>query len=253
MNSSVGDAATKNVVFVIYNGVTMVDFIGATEVFYMVPGMQVHWIAPAMDAILTSEKMQVLPTGTFDTAPDTIEILFIPGGYADGVNNTMFDTGYQDFIKTAAQRAVWTGSVCTGAFILAATGMLTNCAVTTYWSQLDNLKLLQDKYNITVAPGYPRFLVDPVNKRFTGGGISSSIDLALKLTEQIFDTPTAEQAQLSIQYAPGPPVQAGDPSEAPPEITMEVLAGEGDYSEKMRESVERLLHEKEPPPPSSVN
>lgn len=253
MKSSVGDAATKNVVFVIYDGVTMVDFIGATEVFYMVPGMQVHWVAPTMAPVLTSEQMQVLPTCTFNNAPDAIEILFIPGGFYKGVTAAMFDKGYRDYINDAAQRAVWTGSVCTGAFILAAAGMLRNCQVTTYWSQLDNLKLLQDKYNITVAPGYPRFLVDAGNKRFTGGGISSSIDLALKLTEQVFDKTTAEKAQLCIQYAPGPPVNAGDPAEAPPEIVKEVLADEGDYSEKMRESVERLLHEGQPANSSSVN
>jgi len=235
---------TKNIVFVIYDGVTMVDFVGATEVFYMVPGITLHWVAPTMNVITTSEKMRVLPTCTFDDAPHDIEVLFIPGGYTDGVTNTMFDKKYQEYIKHSAKRAKWAGSVCTGAFIAAAAGILDDCLVTTYWSQLDNLKLLQDKYNFLVVPGYPRFLLDDEHKRFTGGGISSSIDLALKLTEEIFDKETAEKAQLYIQYAPGPPVRSGDPCQAPVKISAEVLKGDADYSANMKKSVEKLLEKK---------
>jgi cyclohexyl-isocyanide hydratase len=240
----------KNVVFILFDKVTLMDFVGATEVFNNTPGMVIHWLAPTMDAITTSENMKVLPTGTFDKPlpgsddPLTeVEILFIPGGNYGGVGPAMFDERYRSFIQQTAAIAQWSGSVCTGGFIAAAAGLLNSCEVTTYWSQVPNLSLLKDKCQFTVAHGYPRFLLDEANRRFTGGGISSSVDLALALVEKITDTPTAEKAQLFIQYAPGPPVQAGDPSQAPPLIIEEVMEMQAGYTGEIYEAVQRLLRE----------
>lgn len=238
------DNSTKNVVFVLFDDVTLVDFTGATEIFNNVPGFVLHWLAPTMNPITTSENMQVLPTGTFEEAPPDIEILFIPGGNYKGVSASMFDIRYRNFISEAGAKAVWTGSVCTGAFILAAAGGLTHCHATTYWSQLHNLSLLKDKYAISVDQRhYPRYLIDEKQKRFSGGGISSSIDLALELVKRIVDNKTSQMAQLFIQYAPGPPNQSGDPSQAPPEITKTVTALEAGYTAHMYEAVMQLLGE----------
>ncbi len=241
---STADDVTKNVVFVLYDDVTLVDFTGATEVFYATPGFTVHWLAPTMDPVITSENMQVLPSGTFENAPEDIEVLFIPGGNYNGVSQSMFDLRYREFISEAYGRAAWTGSVCTGAFILAAAGGLTNCHATTYWSQLNNLSLLKDKYGISVDEHqYPRYLIDAEQKRFTGGGISSSIDLALELVKRITDNATSQMSQLFIQYAPAPPNHSGDPSQAPPNILKEALANEAGYSANMKEAVMQLINE----------
>jgi cyclohexyl-isocyanide hydratase len=237
------NATPKNVVFVLYNAVTLMDFVGATEVFNNAPNFVIHWLAPTMNAITTSENMQVLPTGTFEDIPDTIEILFIPGGNYKGVASSMFDVHYRNFIAEASTTAVWTGSVCTGAFILAAAGGLTNCIATTYWSQLGNLALLNQKLGITVAPGYPRFLVDEETKRFSGGGISSSVDLALQLVQVIADKETAEKAQLFIQYAPKPPNRSGDPSQAPIAITKELTTIEAEYTLHIKQAVLQFINE----------
>jgi cyclohexyl-isocyanide hydratase len=237
--------ATKNVVFVLYDYVTLVDFTGATEVFNSTPGFVVHWLAPTMDPITTSENMKVLPTGSFDNVPDQIEILFIPGGNYKGIIASMFDIRYRDFISKTSKNAVWTGSVCTGAFILTAAGGLNNCQATTYWSQLENLSMLSDKYGISVdCNNYPRFLIEENQKRFSGGGISSSIDLALELVKRIVDNKTSEMAQLYIQYAPSPPNQSGDPSQAPSEITKEAITNEATYTAHMKEAVMELINEK---------
>lgn len=231
----------KNVVFVLFNAVTLMDFVGATEVFNNTPNFVIHWLAPTMDAITTSENMQVLPTGTFDDVPDSIEILFIPGGNYKGIASCMFDSEYQNFITNASVHANWVGSVCTGAFILAATGAFNNCTITTYWSQLGNLALLNEKFGISVAAGYPRYLVDVEKKRFSGGGISSSVDLALKLVQVIVDEDTSQKAQLFIQYAPKPPNQSGDPSQAPSAITAEVTAMEASYTLDINKAVKKLI------------
>jgi len=237
------DSPNFTVVFPLYSGLTLMDFAGASEVFAMAPGFTVLWLGATMDPIVTSENLHVVPNTTFDKAPDHIDILFIPGGYYEGVQEAMFDPVYQGFLKKAISNATWVGSVCTGAFVLAAAGGLNNCQATTYWSQLPNLALLKDKFNITVAEGYPRYLVDVETKRFTGGGISSSLDLALELLSIIKGDDIAEQTQLSIQYAPAPPVHAGDPSQAPPQITEEVLAGQAQFIAEMHDAVVKLINQ----------
>lgn len=234
----------RNVVFVLYDKVTLVDFVGATEVFNNTPGMVIHWLAPTLAPVTTSENMQVLPTGTFDDLPAEVTVFFVPGGNFAGVEYAMFNPQYQDFIKKASARAQWAGSVCTGGFIMAAANELRNCQVTTYWSQIPNFSLLQEKCGFTVAEGYPRFLLDRTHHRFTGGGISSSFDLALALVRELTDTATAEKAQLFIQYAPGPPVHAGDPTEAPPLIIEEVMEMQAGYTGEMYNAVMQLLNGK---------
>jgi cyclohexyl-isocyanide hydratase len=249
------DKTKKNVVFVLYDNVTLVDFVGATEVFnnVFVNNKQlynIHWLAPSLAPITTSENMRVLPTGTFtEPVPGlktlrNIDILFVPGGNWNGIAKCMTDNAYIQFITNTAKHATWTGSVCTGAFLLAATGQLTKCLATTYWSQQNNLALMAAKYNFTVVPGYPRFLLDDARKRFTGGGISSSLDLALKLTEQLHGKAVAEKAQLFIQYAPGPPVSAGDPAEAPPVISARVQAMQTGYTGGFEKFLQEFLKRK---------
>ncbi|MFN0216914.1 MAG: DJ-1/PfpI family protein [Saprospiraceae bacterium] len=243
--SPVDKGSTKHVVFVLYEKVTLLDFVGATEVFNNVPGFVIHWLAPTMDPVTTSENMKVLPTGTFEDVPQgEIEVLFIPGGNYKGTIPAMFDLRYRNFIQETSCRSTWSGSVCTGAFIMAAAGGFNNCQVTTYWSQLQNLSYLKDKYGITVdLNSYPRFLLDNNKKRFSGGGVSSSIDLAFELVKQIVDNETAQKAQLFIQYAPSPPNNSGDPSQAPPQITNEVLELEANYTAHMKEGVMQLINE----------
>lgn len=230
--------------FAIYDGVTLMDFVGATDVFSVAFGnFTPIWLAEDKRPIKTSEGTFVYPNYSFTEEHPTIDILYVPGGHADGViNNAMFNPAFQTFLKTTAAGAQWTGSVCVGAFILAAAGLLNNCTVTTYWSQLDNLRLLDKYCNIKVPEGYPRGIIDENQKRFTGGGISSSVDLALMLVEKIKGKRIAEASQLFIQYSPAPPVHAGDPSEAPPAILKQVIISEAGFTKQYYDAVQRLLN-----------
>jgi transcriptional regulator GlxA family with amidase domain len=83
--------------------------------------------------------------------------------------------------------------------------------------------------DITVAPGYPRWLIDEEHKRFSGGGISSSLDLALRLVELIGGPELANTTQLLNQYAPKPPVHSGDPTEASPELVISVTQTQASF------------------------
>ena len=161
----------------------------------------------------------------------------------DLINNAMFDESYQHFIKQKASEATWRGCVCVGTFIMAAAGLLNNCKVTTHWSQLDNLKLLSNKYNLVVPSGYPRGVIDFEQKVFTGGGVSSSIDLALMLIEQIKQKSVAEDAQLFIQYAPDPSVHSGDPSQASSATLQSVSSQIAPLTKDFNDAVQKLLGE----------
>jgi cyclohexyl-isocyanide hydratase len=229
-------ADRPRVIFPLYNGSTLLDFAGATQVFSFA-GFKPVWVAPTLDPIKTTEGVQVLPGDTFDgVRGKEIEILFVPGG-GKKVSDVMRDPFFVNFVREVGESARYAGSVCTGAFILAAAGLLDGCEATTYWSQRENLALFS---NIRVAAGYPRWVID--GNRFTGGGVSSSIDLALELVRLIAGPARSQAAQLDCQYAPDPPFASGDPGQAPPEVTEAVLKDQENLSRAMRLAVENVIN-----------
>lgn len=232
--------------FPLYDGVTLMDFVGATDVFTVAYGnFTPIWLAEEKRPIKTSAGTFVYPNYSFTDAYPHIDILYVAGGHADGViNNAMFNETFQTFIKSTAASAQWTGSVCVGAFILAAAGLLNNCTVTTYWSQLNNLRLLDSHCNITIPEGYPRGIIDEQQKRFTGGGVSSSVDLALMLVQKIKGNWMAEASELYIQYSPNPPVNTGSPQTAPPYLVKQVLISQESATKLYYDAVQRLLNDK---------
>jgi cyclohexyl-isocyanide hydratase len=227
-------ATTVRVGMVLYQGCTLLDFAGATQVFAFVPGFSVVWLAPTLDPILTTESVSVVPGATFADA-GALDIVFVPGG-GDAVGTVMQDPTYVDFVRTAGAQARLAGSICTGAFLVAAAGLFDGCEVTTYWSQKENLALFP---NLKVAAGYPRWVIS--GNRFSGGGISSSIDLALELVNAISGATQSMTTQLSVQYAPSPPFQSGDPTQAPPEVTNAVLQSQESFTAAVRAGVEAVL------------
>ena len=217
---------TPTVGFVLYDHCTLLDFVGATQIFTQwAAGLNPVWIAPDdKPVITTSEGLQVVANHTFGSHPD-VDIVFVPGGGGDGVAATMGDPTYLDWLQTVARKNdPWVGSVCVGAFILAAAGLLNDATVTTHWRLLDQLRQLAPTYDITVPPDFPRAVVDRERKRFSGGGVSSSIDLALKLIEELNDAAVATAAALIVQYAPELPecVPPGSPDTTDPEILVQV-------------------------------
>lgn len=207
------------ITFPLYDDCTLLDFAGATQVFAWA-GYQTVWAAQSATAVLTSEGVHVQPTCTFEELPPTF-MLFVPGGGGDGVSTQMLNPVMQDFLVKTANQAQWSGSICTGAFIIAAAGVLDGCQATTYWSMLDTLALFPE---LSVRGDvYPRYLIDANRRRFSGGGVSSSIDMALALVGVIKGQDSANATQLSIQYAPDPPVHSGDPSQADPALVKHML------------------------------
>jgi cyclohexyl-isocyanide hydratase len=228
------DPETLRVGFVLYDGSTLLDFAGATQVFAFAPGFETVWLSPTLDPVTTTESVRVLPGCTFADA-GRIDLLFVPGG-GDAVARVMLDPVYVDFVRDVGERARLAGSVCTGAFLLAAAGLLDGCEATTYWCQRENLALFP---RVRVAAGYPRWVISET--RFSGGGISSSIDLALELVNQLRGPTASMRAQLAVQYAPNPPFTSGDPSQAPPEVTAALLAQDQEFIATVRQAALQVI------------
>jgi len=115
---------------------------------------------------------------------------------------------YLDFLVSQAAVSRYVCSVCEGALLLAAAGLLDGYEVTTHWAFIPYL--MKHFPRVAIADGHPRFRLD--RDRLTGGGISSGLDEALKLVELLTDTATAEAVQQTTQYYPDPPVTSEIPN-----------------------------------------
>jgi cyclohexyl-isocyanide hydratase len=204
---------------VLYPGFDLLDVAGMNEVWTFVDaslaGRPIKVITVAADNELAAlAPLTVKPSCTFADDPK-IDLLFVPGA-GDGLTEAIKDATLHQFLRRKAKRATYVTSVCTGALVLAAAGLLDGYQATCHWSVIDCLKLFPD---VTVVNGFPRYLRD--RNRFTGGGISSSIDEALFMVQQVVTDLTGEasngdaacqRVQLAIQYNPDPPFRGGDPA-----------------------------------------
>ena len=134
-----------------------------------------------------------------------LDLLCVPGG--PGVAPLMEDAEVLDFLRAQAPGARWVTSVCTGALVLGAAGLLRGKRATTHWASHDFLAALG------AVPVKARVVRD--GKLVTGGGVTAGIDFALDLVAEIAGPEAAQAIQLQIEYAPAPPFEAGDPATAP--------------------------------------
>jgi cyclohexyl-isocyanide hydratase len=142
-----------------------------------------------------------------------IDLLWVPGGDPARLCQLMIDTRLTRFLRAASEKAQYTVSVCEGALLLAAAGLLDGYRATTHWAFRACLRQFPQ---IQVEDGYPRYVID--RDRITGGGISSGLDEALKIISLLAGDEVARKVQLNVQYNPDPPFNDGDPSVSGPPI-----------------------------------
>jgi cyclohexyl-isocyanide hydratase len=135
-------------------------------------------------------------------------MICVPGGF--GVDGAMNDAETLAFVRTHGAQAKYVTSVCTGAFILGAAGLLKGKRATTHWAYHDLLPM------VGAIPERARVVRD--GNTFTGGGVTAGIDFALTVAAEITGAEVAQAIQLAIEYNPAPPFDAGAPDRAPSQV-----------------------------------
>ena len=191
--------------------ITQLDLTGPYEVFINFPDAKVHLIWKTLDPVAAGGGMQILPTTTFADCPN-LDIICVPGGA--GMKPLLNDAETLAFVRTQAADARYVTSVCTGALVLGAVGLLKGKRATTHWMSHDMLAAFGAR------AVHERVVFD--GKVVTGGGITAGIDFALRLAADMFGEETAKRIQLSLEYVPDPPFAWRAASEADAEIVAQV-------------------------------
>lgn len=194
------------IAIVLYPGVTTLDAIGPYEVFHNIPGCDLRFVAHEPGPIVTDSGILVLgATHSFAETPAP-DVVLVPGSEAE-IPTQMADKALLAWLQQVHASSRFTLSVCSGALVLAAAGLLRDKPATTHWMAQDALPALG------AQPQRDQRIVQ-AGKIITAAGVSAGIDLALFVTAQLCGQERAEIIQLYIEYDPQPPFDAGHPSKA---------------------------------------
>ncbi|MEA5457260.1 DJ-1/PfpI family protein [Sinomonas sp. JGH33] len=204
-------SAELRIVALVFPNVTQLDLTGPVQFLSRVPGAAVDLVWHSTDPVPTDSGFSIVPTASFAEAPQA-DVLMVPGG--QGAFDILDDQVAIDFVKHQAAGARYVTSVCTGAFVLGAAGLLSGRRATTHWASHSMLSLMG------ADPEEARVVRD--GNLITGGGVTSGIDFALTLAAELAGADIARKIQLSMEYDPQPPFDAGSPTR--PEADQELVA-----------------------------
>lgn len=208
MTDSPSARAATTIMFLLFPGITQLDFTAPAQALCRMPGAQLVGVAASLGPIATDSGFSILPTHDFANAPQA-DVLCIPGGH--GVVDALSDAATIAFIAQQSASAKWVTSVCTGAFLLGRAGLLAGKRATTHWAYAHLLPL------VGATPEKARVVED--GNIITSGGVTSGLDFALTLIARLHGDAVAQAIQLAIEYDPAPPFAGGHPDRAPAAIT----------------------------------
>lgn len=224
------DKMAIHIGMVLFPNFTQLDLTAPFEVFARIPQAEIYFLSSDLQPVYADKGFAMLPNCTFANCPD-LDILFIGGGW--GTGKIMEDENYISFLQTQGRKAAYVTSVCTGALVLAAAGLLDGYHATTHWLSLDLLKMFDVKVE------EKRVVID--RNRMTGGGVTAGIDFGLVLVAEIFGEELAKEIQLMIEYNPQPPFDIGSPANASPELLGKIRNATKETQEKRKEQIRRIL------------
>jgi putative intracellular protease/amidase len=192
----------------LYPAITALDAVGPYDVLSRIPGMDVVFVAETPGEYRTDVGSLGLTADAAMADVTTPDVVLVPGGF--GTRPLMRDPAHLDWLRQVHTATTWTTSVCTGSLLLGAAGLLDGLDATTHWTSYELLA------STGAIPTEQR--VVERGKIITAAGVSSGIDMALRLTAHIGGDDMAKAIQLSIEYDPQPPFDCGAPSKAPAEL-----------------------------------
>jgi putative intracellular protease/amidase len=191
----------------LYPGFTALDAIGPYQVLSQLPGAQVVFTAVHTGHLRDDTVLTVNIDTPISELPRP-DIILIPGGMA--TRKLLGGDPLVDWVRDVHATTTWTTSVCTGALVLGAAGLLKGLQATTHWATADSLK----EFGAT----YTRERVVRSGKIVMAAGVSAGIDMALTLAAEIAGPMVAQAIQLGIEYDPQPPFDSGSPDKADPAV-----------------------------------
>ena len=204
-----------NIVIALFPRLTALDAIGPYEVLQRLPDATVTFVGHERGEVRTDNGFLGLTVDrAFDEVP-TADVVVIPGGV--GTRALMDDDTMLGWIRTMHETTRFTTSVCTGSLLLGAAGLLTGLTATTHWAAREELVA-------TGALAVPQRVVEHLDQRLiTAAGVSSGIDMALRLSALLVDETAARAMQLMIEYDPQPPFDSGDAANADEALMTRVI------------------------------
>jgi putative intracellular protease/amidase len=185
---------------------TALDAVGPYEVLQRIPDISVVFVGHQRGEVRSDDGMLgLLCDARLDevTRPD---VVVVPGGI--GTRTLLDDAELLDWLRSVHTQTRFTTSVCTGSLLLAAAGLLDGLTATTHWGAVEMLEHLGARYvEQRVVEHLPQRII-------TSAGVSSGIDMALRLVELLVDAEAAQAAQLMIEYDPQPPFDSGSLAKA---------------------------------------
>ena len=206
--------ATTRIAILLFEGFDVMDVAGPYEVLRWLPNAQVSFVARQRGPIASEGGGLSLVADTALSELPHPDILVVPGGA--GELPARDDAQICDWLRGAASADAYLVSVCTGALLLGAAGLLRGKRATTYWMALDELP----KFGAT--PLRQRYVFD--GKLVTSAGVSAGIDMSLALAAALRGPEVAQAIQLGIEYAPEPPFDTGSPDTAPADMVARLRA-----------------------------
>ena len=185
----------------LFDGFTALDAIGPYEVLQRVPSVDVVFVGHEPGEVRSDNRMLGITRDAVFEDLASPDVLVFPGGF--GTRVLQHDDRVLDWLRSAHRTTTFTTSVCTGALVLAAAGLLNGRTATTHWSAYAEL----EHYGVTAVPD--RVVEHLDDRLLLAAGVSSGIDMALRLVELLVDRTAAEAAQLMIEYDPAPHVHGG--------------------------------------------
>ncbi len=198
-----------NIAILLYEGLTALDAIGPYEVLSLLPDVEIRFVAREIGPKRTDNRFLTLIADYDFASAAKPDILLVPGSSTSTLA-AMADGETLDWLRSSHAATQWTTSVCSGALILAAAGLLKGKRATTHWVALKHLS----KFGAVATS--ERIVRE--GKIITAAGVSAGIDMALYLASEIAGRETAEAIQLMIEYDPQPPFDAGSIDKASAEV-----------------------------------
>jgi cyclohexyl-isocyanide hydratase len=211
-----------------FDDMDQIDLTGPFEVLSRVPN-STYRIYARTSPVRDLNGLRLTADGTLAEAPP-LDILHVPGG--PGQEALMQDQEVIAWIQRQAAGARWIFSVCTGALLCGAAGLLKGRRATTHWSSLHLLPFFG------AIPVNERVVVD-ANYAFAAG-VTAGIDGALRLAAELRGDETAQAIQLDLVYAPEPPFNSGTPERAPPAILERARQSYREITDRREETARRI-------------